>query len=370
MSNTLWNQAFTGLIRNTNQAAWGNWSLSTGIQAGAVGILDPNTGSFTAITQIPDAKIINSKAGYSWSVESSSAHRTESSVEFKGGYDDPSSGVKVNAGLKVDWSFSEEGGISSQATIVGENMVSDFTSLMQKNYAWLLQQARDANYVNGDGILQGFGMITHVKLCNGGINLGSLSKDSTFSLTGSVDGVKQMTGGGSANASIKGSYKEMNSSSSFERHNWPAGANEVPPSEVGISYQFASFNGKTIMPSWIMPLQNFTINLDNAHGGTYIVHMTATYNVPGQDKPVSQEVTAPGGQQKVISGIPLNATNLKVQCAFEAGDTFHFSWPNPIATWLTGQRTIDCGGVWPWGSKCTLRKVTTAVESNYVELPA
>lgn len=368
MNTTLWNKAFTALARNTNLATWGNWALNSGIQAGAVGILDPTTGSFTPITQMPGADILSNQVGYSWSLESSSVHRTESSVDFKGGYKDPSSGVTVNAGLQVEWGFSEEGGISSQATIVGEDMVNDFTSLMQEQYDWLYKQAKAANYVTPSGILQGFGMITHVRRCNGGINLGSLTKESTFSLTGSVDGVKQMTGGGSASGSIKGSYKDMKASASFERHNWPSGANEVPPTDVGITYQFATFSGKTIMPSWIMPIQDFTIHLDNAHGGTYIVDMTVTYNIPGSSDVQTKKVTAPGGQYKTIDGIPLNAYNLEVKCSFRAGDTFHFNWPNPAANWLTGQRTIDCSGVWPWKSVAKVRAVTPPSVDSTVSL--
>jgi len=58
-----------------------------------------------------------------------------------------------------------------------------------------------------------------------------------------------------------------------------------------------------------------------------------------------------------MDGIPLNASNLKLKVDFEARATYYFKWALPITTWLTGQRTIDLSGVWPWGAHATVREV-------------
>lgn len=353
--NTKWNIAFTNILRQTNQASWGNWNLSPDIKPGAVGFIDPDTGSFTLVNALPNAKIVSLNSPEDWTIESSSVHKTESDIDFKGGYKDPSSGKEVNVGLKVDWSFSEEGSLASNATVVTHDHVDNFGIMLQKNYDWLLEQAESVGWAPNKVIAQGFGMITNAKFCTGGVNIASLDKESDFSITGSVDGVTAMTGGGTASASLKGSYKETDQTKAFESHLWPSEVDSVAPQNIGISYQFASFDGKLIMPTWITPLSGFTVILDNAHGGSYIGNCTVSYNVPGKKDPVTQGTHVPGGQNHTIDGIPLNATNLKIEVDFEAGSTFHFSRSAPLAQLPSGVIAIDMSGVWPWGAHAKIR---------------
>jgi len=356
LDNTFWNIGFTNAIRQTTQTAWGNWNLDPSVVPGAVGILDPNTGSFTYVTAIPGADILTMTSPIAWTIESSSVHKTESEVDFKGGYKDPSSCLEVNTGLNVAWTFSSSGSIASNATLTGRSMVNNFGMLMQTQYDWLLKEAQSVGYASKDGIVQGFGTITHVQQCAGAVNIGSLSENSTFSLTGSVDGIDAMTGGGEVSASVMGSYKEVNESKAFESHMWPAADNTKAPNDLGISYQFATFNGNLIMPTWIKPIYSFNVVLDNAHGGTYIAHCKVTYNVPGKPDQISEERTVPGGQVQTVGDIPLQAIDLTISIHFTAGDDFTFPFPSPIASWLSGQCTIDMSGVWPWGSHAVVRE--------------
>ncbi len=353
MDTNRWNIAFTNMIRQTNLAAWGNWTLNPSVVPGAVGILDPVTGSFTAVATIPGARIIRLASPESWSVESSSVHKSESDVSFAGGYLDPSSGTTVTAGLDVAWSFSQEGSIVSNATLLGRSLVDDFGSLMQANYPWLLSQAKSVGYATDAGISQGFGMITQVTQCAGGVNIGSLTDNSTFSLTGSVDGINAMTGGGEASAKVKGSYKEADENKSFEKHLWPAETDKVPDADIGISFQFASFAGKLIMPTWIAPLSGFSFLFNNSHGGTYIADCSVEYTSAssGSQKPISTSISVAGGQAHSIGGIPLDAQNVKVTIHLEAGDTFYFKFPTPIASLLNGNAVFDIYGVWPWSGR-------------------
>jgi hypothetical protein len=357
MDTKFWNIAFTDSIRQTTQTAWGNWTLNPSIVPGAVGIVDPGTGSFTPVATIPGATIINLIGPEAWAIESSSVRKSESEVEFKGGYKDPSSGLEVNVGLNVAWTFAREGSIVSNATLTGMSMVDDFGTLMQNQFDWLLQRARSVGHASKDGIVQGFGMITHARLCAGAVNIGSLNDNSSFSLVGSVDGIDSMTGGGEVSADVRGSYKETNQSKAFESHMWPANVNTAAPHDLAIVYQFATFHGKLIMPTWIRPLAGLRVILDNAHGGTYIADCRVEYSVPGMPDQTTKENTVPGGQVHTIDGIPLEATDLAIRIHFRAGDDFYFSVPLPLASWLTGQCTVDLSGVWPWGSKAVIREV-------------
>lgn len=354
-----WNLAFTNMIRESNQAAWGNWDLNTSIRAGAVGILNPETGSFTYVATIPNASILEDVLYQSWQLESSSVSFSESEVDFKGGYKDPSSGLEVKVGLDVAWSFASANLIVSRATLSGRSMVDNFGVLLDKKHEWdwMLAQAKSVNYANADGILQGFGLITSVANCIGGINIGSIEEKSTFSLVGSVDGVKAMTGGGEASAGVKGSYKEKKESKAFESRTWPVAHDSVAPNagEVALSYQFASFNGKTIMPTWIGRIGDFTITFDNAHGGTYIGRCYVDYSIPQQSARVSRYTSVSGGRVDSIGGIPLDAYDLKIHVDFAAGGDSYFSVPSPLTEWLNGSCTIDLSGVWPWGSKAVKR---------------
>jgi hypothetical protein len=351
-----WNRAFTDMIRQTNRAGWGNWTLNPFVLPGAVGILDPVTGSFTRVAEIPDPKIITLGAPEAWVLESSSVRQTEGEVNFKGGYKDPSSGKEVKVGLDVSWTFSKEGSLTSNATMTGRSVVDSFGLLMHKHFDWLLEQARSVGYATRDGgIRQGFGMITQVQMCQGGINIGSLNENSSFSLVGSIDGVNAMTGGGQVDASVKGSYKEVNKSKAFESHLWPTQANTAAPSQIGLVYQFATFHGKLIMPTWIQPVDGFRLIFDNNHGGTYIGQCTVEYLTPDSSERHSKYTSVPGGQVHTLDGIPLDAYDLKIKIHFVAGDDFNFTFDSPISDWLTGHCTVDLSGVWPWGSHAKIR---------------
>ncbi|MGB4847883.1 MAG: hypothetical protein WBP41_08200, partial [Saprospiraceae bacterium] len=47
VNSNLWNKVFTDMIRQTTQTAWGNWTLNPSVVPGDVGILNPETGSYT-----------------------------------------------------------------------------------------------------------------------------------------------------------------------------------------------------------------------------------------------------------------------------------------------------------------------------------
>jgi hypothetical protein len=354
-----WNVAFTNMLRETNSSAWGNWDLNPSIRAGAVGILDPDTGSFTPVATLAEAVIIENTAYQSWELESESASFSESEIEFEGGYFDPSTNTEVKVGLEASWSFASANSIVSRGTISRRAWVDDFGVLLDKDHFWdwFLAKAKSVGFANDRGVIQGFGMITSTTNCIGCLNIGSIEDKSSFSLDGSVSGVTAMTGGGKASAGVKGSYKDKRESKAFNSHTWPVATNSVEPGagEVALTYQFTTFDGTTIMPTWARRIGNFTINFDNGHGGTYIGRCRVQYSVPGGTDPVVQDVSVPGGQSGRIGNIPINAYDLNIHIDFMAGGDSFFDVPSPVTEWLTGACTIDLGGVWPWGSTANLR---------------
>lgn len=348
-----WNKAFTNLLRVNDRAVWGNWTLNPAIVAGAVGIIDPETGEFTHIDNLPGAQLATLNAAQNWYVESSGVRRTESAVEFKGGYEDPSSGLNVDVGTTVKWGFSEESSLSSNGRVTGRTVVNGFAGAMRDLYKWLYDQAEKSGYATPDGISQGFGVVTQTWDCCGAINLGSLENDSTFDLTASVDGAAAMTGAGTVKAGLKGSYKEVKASKSFERHMFPAEKDTAPLNDIAISYNFASFAGKALMPRWAGPLTGLSLFFDNKVGCTYHSTCMVDYKRPdgkgGYTTHHAQE-SMTGGLKRTISGLPLDAYDLDVTIALKAGETFRFKFATPLAEWYEGQAMFEITGTWPGGA--------------------
>jgi hypothetical protein len=354
-----WNQAFSNLVRQTHANAWGNWGLDGSIAVGAVGYVNPETGSFVQVTSIDPGKFkkIRLNNAQDWVLESSGTHRSDASVDFAGGYLDPSSGVEVTVGTTVTWGFNETMGLASNCSVLAMENLDNFGVVLQGLQPWLAQIAKSVGYGDGTDIAQGFGVITSTIIAAGVVNVGSEDAGNYFSITGSVDGVAEMTGDGSATAKFGGSYKETNSNKSLDSHIYPSKANTRADGEVAIAFNFASFDGTMVLPSWVQKLDPLSINFDNAHGGTYIAEIEVTYDyeTEGKINKGRQTTSVSGGEQTSISGIPLNATNLYVHIHFKAGDDFNFSWRIPAATWLSDTKTIDLSGVWPWGSHASVR---------------
>lgn len=343
------------MIRKSNATLWGNWTLNPLVRPGAVGYIESNSGAFVHVDNMPNITIKSFASPENWSIESSSVHRTQSDVSFKGGYKDPSTGTTVTTGLNVDYAFSKEKSIVSNGTLTGRGTVEDFGTAMKANYDWLLQKATSVGFAQNGGIIQGFGMIVMTQTCCGGVNIGSLTSSSTFSITGSVEGVNSLIGAGNVDAGVKGSYKETNETKAFESHLWPSEADAIAHEDVGIAFQFASFDNKLIMPNWVMPLMGFAVHFDNAHSGTYRAHCKVEWSEPSATGAKSKDVTVGAGHQNTIDGIPLSATSITVTVDFVHGDKFHFSWNNPLTTWIDGWQTIDMSGVWPWGAHAKVR---------------
>lgn len=344
MSN--WNCNFTALLRKDRPTLWGNWSLDVNIVPGAVGIVDLKNGDFTLLNEmIPGSKLVDRPVSQQWTVKSDKITEKQSNVGFDGSVTDPETGLKITAGIKVSWGFTEAGSLSSSFATTREASLDDFTELMQNQFSWLKETARKANMTTDDGITQGFCVVTDVIYAKSGLNVGAQSKSSNFSISGSASGVNEMLGN---SLSGNGSYVEKSESSSMDIHMWPSESNSLAVGDVPIAFKVASFDGTFIIPNWTGLVHSLELYLDNRNGGTYIAHGSLTYKVNG--KTVSARTNkASGGMRSAISDIPINATDLKYDVTFTASGTKKtFKWGNPINQWVTTYiRHIDVKGVWP-----------------------
>lgn len=350
MSTNLWNRTYTDLIRQTRPSQWGNWSLNSAIRVGAVGYLNAASGDFTAIDVLPSVAPSQSPFNSHWKLSSQNVSKTDTSVSFSGAINDPTTGADVKVGTESTWSFSDSGDVSSSFLVVMQENLTNPGNQIAAQFAWLQNVAKQNGYAVGDLITQGFGVVTEVLWAESGVNIGALSSNSTFSLTGSVKGMASMGDSADAQAEFKGSYFSEKSSATFDTHIWPASADTVAATNVGVAFVFASFAGTNkIVPTWVNPLSEFSIFFNNAHGGTYIVNIAVTYTLNGKSMgPLTGQVS--GGLTTTISGIPLDAVNVVAQMTFEmVGPDLKLTqvWATPLTQIPTGAVQIDIYGVWP-----------------------
>lgn len=348
-----WNRYFTSLVRNSRPAYWGNWGLNMQIKPGAVGIVDTMSGDFRLVTSLPGVQINDVPSTSTWELSSEHVFRKELKVNLDTSFVDPESRTKSEAGLEVKWGLERAGAIASEFSLAHESNVEDFGTVIHQNMEWLEKKAESVEMGSDGNIAQGFGVVTGVLWANSGLNVGSQENNNTFSICGSVSGINKMLG----RTKGRGSYASTNQDKSMDRHLWPEKSGTLAPNPVPIAYTFASFDGRLIMPNWIMQLGSFEIVLNNKLGCTYITNATLTYDTPdGEQK---EDMRISGGLTKTIGNIPLNATNLKLAIKFIGildSDRYNFHWDKPLGQWLTGQRHIDMSGVWPGKTHCIERE--------------
>lgn len=343
-----WNAQFTQMVRGTYPAYWGNWSLSPDVTPGAVGILDPVSGSFRLVNKtlngLTDASTVRNNVSSDWNMMTSTVSRKESKVSLDGSAIDPESGTKITVGVQVDWGMSKSGDMVSQCALDSAVVLNNIDTQLNAQYAWLADQAKQCGMASNRGISQGFGVITNVIYARSGLNVASQADDNTFSLVGSASGVNELLG----QAKGQGSYISANSTKSTDKHLWPGEANTVATSTAPIAFSFASFDGNLLLPRWITTIGSYQLVLRNNHGGTYVVKATLDYDCSTGHQ--QQNTSVSGGLTATFGAIPLDATNIDLDLEFVCvgkNEKKSFHWPNPRGEWISGMRHIDLYGVWP-----------------------
>jgi len=351
VDDTLWNRAYTSLLRQNKARAWGNWTFDPTVEVGAVGWIDLNTGSFQFLAKMEPEAMTSLASPTNWALASLDVSRSKGNVDFEGGYEDPSSGEKVDVGLDAHWEFSSQGAIAAHGTSGYVTRYQNVIDVLARNFDWLHSIAGGAGHTEGSGISQGFGVITAAWLLDGGLNIGSVSDSAEFSLSGSVYGVTSMSGEGNGKGVLRGSFKSFKEKGTINRQMFPQTPNSVSDTSAAYAFEFASFDDKRILPQWIEEVQPGTVYFANNNGGTYIVDCLCQFDVPGKINRKSETVRVIGGQTGAVSGIPLDAENISVQVEFigvNQNTTLTLNSEISILTWPSSARTVNIYGVWPW----------------------
>jgi hypothetical protein len=319
--------------------------LDPEVRPGAVGIVDPSTGNFRGLSaSVPDLDIERYTGAQDWKMASKHVHRSEGAAQ---------AGANIGAvggSVAVSWEFSEEQTIASQFAVDHEQYVNSATGAIRGHWDFLLGLARDVNFAQtGDvGIGQGFGVVTGVIYARSGLNIGSRSEGSKFSISGSVEGIKSMLG------EVKGSasFQNQTQSSDVDSQLWPAtpGTQAVDP--VPIGFTFMSFEDRLLIPNWTMPIKNLQLQLVNR--GSYIVKATVTYR-DASGKAQTKKERISGGYKKMFA-LPLEATDVELDLDFVATSQDHkLRWRSPLGEWTDGDQTVVLRGFWPGKTDFSLR---------------
>ncbi len=337
-----WNTVFTSLLRKSHRYAWGNWSLDPAIRPGQLGFFSPTDFAFTPVVLLDDVPTETLASPTDWHYSSEEVTSTSSDVKFDGGYKDPTTGREVNIGLETTWTFKSMGTIMSLGSRNAQISVPNAAQVMQTRFDDIYAAA-SPQWRNGDGLVQGFGMITRVWTCLGCIHLGAMTQSSAFSIVGSIDGVVSMKGG-DASMSLSGSYKNTKETGAFERYLFPSVPNATSQAQVAYMYEFATFDNEMVLSPWVGDIGTLKLNLTNV--GSYIVDCKLTYDLPFEkDQTKSKTVTA--GVDQSITDIPLEATNLRIALDFRLGNSQYLRIDKPLSAWYLGQGWLELSGYWP-----------------------
>lgn len=345
---TNWNGAFTQALRASRRAHWGNWGLSAQIAPGAVGILDPVTGEFSAVAEVvPGATVVERAESTRWEVMTEHVTRKEAHIALDGTATDPETGDALTAGLQIAWSLQKAGSLVSEFALESEAFVDGYGDLLNEQIEWLAKRAASVGMGRNGEISQGFGVVTSVLWARSGLNVAAMSDNTTFSVAGSVEGVYGLVGQGKAS----GSYASTTADKSVDKHLWPDEENTLAPGRVPIAFTFASFDGRLLMPNWTTELGSLQLVLNNAHGGSYIVEGRLAYDTPRGRQ--TKKATASGALIATIGSIPLDATSMTLDLTFYGftNEHKHFEWDSPLGQWYGGTRHIDLYGFWPGATK-------------------
>lgn len=348
-----WNHNFTALIRSNRDRLWGNWGLDPLIRVGAVGILDPATGAFThvedALPGLEPADLATAPAPSTWSLRSEDVTRTDAAVDLSGKGTDPETGTTISAGLKLTWHFDHAGSLASEFAIESERYLDNAMHLLHAELPWLQGVAEQAGMGDGDAIEQGFGVITRVVYATSGLNVGADSDRASFSIEGSVSGVKEMLG----EAAGHGHYSRTSSEERISHIIWPPDAGTISPTPVPIAFEFASFEGRVPIPGWRGRLSGLGVTFRNDHGGTYVVTCRVEYTDSLTNERVGQHADVSGGLTQHFA-LPLSATKVTAHGRFQGilhSDDHELRLGDyPLQEWAGTNLDVHLKGVWPGGT--------------------
>jgi len=338
MSNNQWNPSYTLEIRKQRPDMWGNWSLEP-MKPGTMGILMETTQFFDIKGQLSGDQSEEAILSEAWELESSGVTQKNTKLDLEGGT------IEASGNIDIKWEFKKSHTLVSKFHLSKQESLKE--DAIKNNMDAIIDEAKKAGmYKEGFGIIQGFGVVTEVLYASSGVNLGARSADSSFTLGGSAKALSDMFKGGA-----DASYTTTTSKNSVDHVIWPDIENHTSHSLVPIAYKLCSFHGELVIPTWVCYHQDFMIELDNNHGGTYIVNCKVSYTVDGEKKEKKTQIW--GGGKDIVK-IPLNAQNVEITIDPEDGKsdtTYKDECFDPLVQWVGGKASFDIYGVWPGSFK-------------------
>jgi hypothetical protein len=354
-----WNNRFTQLVRQSRPNLWGNWSLATYIQPGAVGFVDPSTGAFKLVAQqLPSVEVEEVSTSSSWKLSSDGVSRRQGNAKVQGTIVDPSTGLQIAPEVEFVWTFEHKDSIASEFAIAKEAAVSNL-AMLSDQYDWLLAQAERVGFAKNGKIAQGFGVVTEVVYAQSGLNIGSNDREATYTLGGTMEGLHALLGENGPQGSVKANYSYSRETRSLDKHVWPAAEGAIASAPIPLAYAFSSFEGKTILPAWRGRIDRLAIHLDSKarRASTYTTKASLQYTLNGERRQ-EPAVVVTGGLSGSFANIPVQASNLVLELTFLGlvDDVKQsFSWDLPLAQWPMGNMYIDLTGTWPGKPEATIR---------------
>lgn len=328
----------TGLRADLGPAVWGNWTLDPAVEAGMVGVVDPVTGLFELHKPgaIPlDVEVADQVSPTTWDVQSAGVEHARETLE---------------QGRRDSWRFAESNTIVSRGTQYGRRAVVDPVRAACQHHDQIRRWADDRGYATGDGIVQGFGVVTATYQALGVVNLAARKAHQTFAVEGSVDGVAALVGDGDPYLAGDASYERTSprSPGNVEAFLYPSAPDRTGPGTAPYAFEFLSFSGRTTLPGWVGHVPTMSVSFRN--NGSYVVQCTVAYDTP----------TAANLRKRVQVGcgipgwayLPVDATNVRVSCRFWHVDDWgprHDLAPvaSPMQEWRQGQGAVEIQGWWP-----------------------
>ncbi len=342
----------TRLRAEVGPSVWGNWTLDPSVEPGMVGVVDPLSGLFELhkLGAIPlDVDVVEEVCPATWDYQSASVAHASEQVDL-GEYVDPSTGRRSGPGRRESWQFPESNTIVSRGTRYSRRAVDDPVRAASRHYDVIHDWAERRGYATGDGIVQGFGMVTATYQAVGVVNVASRKPHQSFTVDGPVDGVAALTGAGDPYLAADASYRSAGagSASNVEAFLYPRAPGRAGPGTVPYAFEFLSFAGRTALPGWVGQVPTMSLSFHNS--GSYVVQCTVAYDT-GDALDLRKRVQVGGGIPGWVY-LPVDATNIRVACRFWHVD----DWgprrdldpvASPMQQWWQGQGVVEIEGWWP-----------------------
>ena len=331
-------RTFNDLIRGSHPNFWGNFNLDPLIRPGAIGVIDLNSGVFQFSGEyLEGAEVLTSPL--SEVMKLSTKHVRESKMQ---GSAQGTANEVGNAEVKVNWSFEKQGAMASRWVLKEKLSLKDTGRIILKNIDQLRALAdSDGMYDDETGISQGFGVITSVLMAKGGMNIASLSKNASFSVSGQASAMRSMLSQASGNAG----YSSVETNGNLLSFIWPDEESNNNAGLVPVAFMFASLEGERLIMPWIRPVNAFRLIFNN-YGDHYV---TIKVNYSCSTGPQEAEVGLLPFLKREVDNIPLDATNVNVSLDYMRlqKTVQNHRWKTPLGAWPTGDRHIDIKGSWP-----------------------